>query len=110
MWESYDSLDKKNAITLGLYCMYKNTKIYNLHTLSHNAEFYGAKRLSREPEGKLKRFESVSEIVEDIKKDSKSGVVLVPLEYVKQLTDSELVTANVLMDNGELAIVGVNLK
>ncbi len=89
---------------------YKNAKIYNLHTVSHSAEFYGANRLAREPEGKLKRFESVTEIVEDIKKTSKNGAVLVPLEYVKQLTENDLVTANVLADNGELAIVGVNLK
>lgn len=89
---------------------YKNAKIYNLHTLSHNAEFYGANRLVREPEGKLKRFESVGEIADDIKKTSKTGVVLVPLEYVNQLTANELVTANVLADNKELAIVGVTLK
>lgn len=89
---------------------YKNAKIYNLHTLSHNAEFYGANRLAREPEGKLKRFESVGEIADDIKKTGKTGVVIVPLEYVNQLTANELVTANVLADNKELAIVGVTLK
>ncbi|HRH45395.1 MAG TPA: hypothetical protein PKY82_27395, partial [Pyrinomonadaceae bacterium] len=81
-----------------------------LHTLSHNAEFYGAKRLVREPEGKLRRFESVGEIVEEMKKDRKPSTVIVPNQYVSQLTESDLVSANILADNGELAIVGVNLK
>lgn len=89
---------------------YKNAKIYNFHTVSHSAEFYGAGRLAREPEGKLKRIDSVGELVENIKKDGKNGVILVPLEHLKQLTDSDLVTSNVLMDNGELAVVGVTLK
>lgn len=89
---------------------YQNAKIYNLHTLSHNAEFYGAKRLVREPEGKLRRFESVGEIVEEMKKDRKPSTVIVPNQYVSQLTESDLVSANILADNGELAIVGVNLK
>ena len=66
--------------------------------------------MAREPEGKLKRFESVGEIADDIKKTGKTGVVIVPLEYVNQLTANELVTANVLADNKELAIVGVTLK
>ena len=89
---------------------YKNAKIANLHTVSHNAEFYGAKRLVRDDTGKLKRFEGIKELAEEIRKDGKPIVVLVPLEYVSQLTESDLVTANILADNGELAIVGVNLK
>lgn len=89
---------------------YQSAKIFNLHTLSHNAEFYGAKRLVRDETGKLKRFEAVSEIADEIKKDGKPAVVLVPIQYTNQLTESNLVTGNVLADNGELAIVGVRLK
>lgn len=89
---------------------YKNAKIVNLHTISHNAEFYGAKRVVRNEEGKLRRFEGIPELAQEIRKDGKPILVLVPLEYVSQLTESEVVTANVMADNGELVIVGVNLK
>lgn len=89
---------------------YKNARILNLHTVSHNLEFYGANRLVRDEIGKLKRFESVKDVADEIKKDGKPIVALIPLEYVSQLTESPLVTGNVLADNGELAIVGVNLK
>jgi 4-amino-4-deoxy-L-arabinose transferase-like glycosyltransferase len=89
---------------------YKNAKIINLHTVSHSLEFYGAKRLVRDETGKLKRFERVQDLADEMKKDGKPAAVLVPLEYVNQLTESDLVMGNVLADNGELAIVGVNLK
>ncbi len=89
---------------------YKDAKVYNLHNVSHNAEFYANKRLIRDETGKLKRFEGIGEIVESVQKDGKSVLVLVPKEYANQLTENETVTSNILGDNGELAIVGVNQK
>jgi 4-amino-4-deoxy-L-arabinose transferase-like glycosyltransferase len=89
---------------------YRNAKILSLHRISHSVEFYGAKRLVRDETGKLKRFESVQELVEEMKKDGQPAAVLIPLENVNQLTESDLVTGTILADNGELAIVGVNLK
>jgi 4-amino-4-deoxy-L-arabinose transferase-like glycosyltransferase len=89
---------------------YRNARIVNLHTVSHNAEFYGAKRVVRDESGKLKRFEAVSEVADEIKKDGRPVVALVPNQYVNQLTQSELVAGNVLADNGELSVVGVSLK
>ncbi len=89
---------------------YQKAKILNLHRISHSVEFYGAKRLIRDETGKLKRFESVQELTDEMKKDGEPAAVLVPIENINQLTESELVKGNVLADNGELAIVGVNLK
>ena len=89
---------------------YKNSKIINFHTVSHNSEFYGAKRVVRAEDGKLKRFDGVKELADEIRKDGKPIVVLVPLEYISQLTESDIVTGNVLANNGELAVVGVSLK
>ncbi|MDQ3372725.1 MAG: glycosyltransferase family 39 protein [Acidobacteriota bacterium] len=86
-------------------------KVLNLHTISHNAEFYAAGRLIREADGKLKKFPGVHEVLEEIKNQKGENVlVLVPLEYLKELTSSDLVSVQVLSDNGELAIVLVNAK
>ncbi len=90
---------------------YAGAKIINLHTISHNSEFYGADRLVRNSDGKLKRFPGVTEVLEEIRRGGdKEVLVLVPLEYLHQLPESPLVEAKVLGDNGELAMVAVKLK
>jgi 4-amino-4-deoxy-L-arabinose transferase-like glycosyltransferase len=90
---------------------YTTERVLNLHTISHNSEFYAAKRLIRAEDGKLKKFLGVGEIVEEIKRENGSPVlVVVPLEYLKELTESNLVESEVLADNTELAIVLVKNK
>ena len=86
-------------------------KVLNLHTISHNSEFYAAGRLIRAKDGKLRKFLGVGEIVEEIARENgKPVLALVPLEYLKELTESTLVEAEVLADNAELAIVLVKNK
>ena len=90
---------------------FANEKILNLHTISHSVEFYGANRLVRETDGKQKRFYGVGEIVEQMKKDNTdNALVLIPLDYLKYLTESDLVETKVLDDNGELAICAVRMN
>ncbi len=90
---------------------YKNEKILNLHTISHSVEFYGAGRLVRQQDGKQKRFYGTAEIVEQMRKDNvKESLVLIPLDYLKDLTESDLVETRILDDNGELAICAVKIK
>jgi 4-amino-4-deoxy-L-arabinose transferase-like glycosyltransferase len=90
---------------------YKTEKILNLHTISHNAEFYGANRLVREPDGKLKKFLGAAEIVEFLKTEKSENVlVFVPKEYLNGLTKSNLVEAKVLGESGEVVLVAVKNK
>ena len=90
---------------------YADAKILNLHTISHNAEFYGAGRLVRDADGKLKKYLGVSEVAEEIRRQNgKDVLVLVPLEYLHELPESDLVESKILGDNGELAIVAVKVK
>ena len=90
---------------------FADAKVLNLHTVSHNAEFYAAGRLVRSADGKLKKFLGVYEVLEEIKRQGSGNVlVLVPLEYLKELTETDLVNARVLNDNDELAIVLVSAK
>ena len=86
-------------------------KVLNLHTISHNSEFYAAGRLIRAEDGKLRKFLGVGEIVVEIARENgKPVLALVPLEYLKELTESSLVEAEVLANNTELAIVLVKNK
>ena len=88
-----------------------NEKILNLHTLSHSAEFYGNGRLVRETDGKQKRFYGVSEVLEEMKRENvRQILVIIPLTYVNQLTKNDALEAQILDDNGELAIAYVKIK
>jgi 4-amino-4-deoxy-L-arabinose transferase-like glycosyltransferase len=90
---------------------YTNEKILTLHTISHSAEFYGAGRLLREEDGKQKRFYGVSQVVDEMKRENlKRALVMIPLNYLPQITKSDVLDAEVLGDNGELAIAIVTLK
>ncbi len=87
---------------------YADAKILNLHTISHNAEFYGAGRLIRDADGKLKKHFGVSEVAEEItRQGGKTVLVLVTLEYLHELPESDLVESKILGESGELAIVAV---
>jgi len=90
---------------------YEDEKVINLHTISHNAEFYAAGRLIRDENGKLKKFLGVGEVVEEIKRaGGKDVLVLVPLEYLHELPESPIVESKIIDRNGELAIVLVKEK
>ena len=90
---------------------YKTGKVLNLHTVSHNAEFYAAKRLIRTDDGKIKKFLGVLEVIEEIKRENgREVLVLVPLEYQNELLESSLVETKVLANNEELAIISVKNK
>jgi 4-amino-4-deoxy-L-arabinose transferase-like glycosyltransferase len=101
----------KNLVRTGNENGFADAKILTLHTISHNLEFYGAGRLARLPDGKQRYFYGVAEVAEYIRVNERKPVlVLVPLERLKELTESELVAARVLGDNAEKALVAVNLK
>jgi 4-amino-4-deoxy-L-arabinose transferase-like glycosyltransferase len=90
---------------------FADAKILTLHNTSHSAEFYGAGRLQRFPDGKQRYLYGVAEVKEFIEQnENKPVLVLVPLEYLPELTESDLVSSRVLEDNGKLAIAAVDLK
>jgi 4-amino-4-deoxy-L-arabinose transferase-like glycosyltransferase len=90
---------------------YTSETVVNLHTISHNAEFYAAGRLVRSEDGKLRKFLGLAEVEEQMKmENSKTILVLVPVEYLHELKDSPEIDSNVLQQNGDLAIVLVSRK
>lgn len=90
---------------------YLSNRVLGLHTISHNAEFYAAGRLLRDPKGNQRSFSSVDEVIAEISAENGRPVlVLIPLEYLSQVTDSEKLKTDVIKNNGELAITAVSLK
>lgn len=90
---------------------YAATRVVNLHTISHNAEFYASGRLLRDDAGKLKRLYGVTEVKEAIERSGeRTTLVLVPLEYLPELLRYTDLNSEKLRDNGEIAIVVSSLK
>jgi len=86
-------------------------KIFSLHTISHNAEFYGSGRIVRTDDGQQRRFNSVQEIVDEMKTAGASkSLVLMPVAYTKEMPAYKMIEPTVIGDNGELAIVRFVLK
>ena len=85
---------------------YSNLSVAGFIVVSHNAEFYSAGRLIRDADGKQHRFVGAHEIDEYIRSHNGMPIlVLAPREDVKALTNNEILQAQVLDENGELAIV-----
>ncbi len=90
---------------------FTETQVFNLHTISHNAEFYASGRLLRDDAGKLKRLYGVTEVKEAIERSGqKTALVLVPLEYLPEIMRYTDLNSEKLGDNGEIAIVVSSLK
>ncbi|HEY8559299.1 MAG TPA: glycosyltransferase family 39 protein [Pyrinomonadaceae bacterium] len=90
---------------------YRTEKVLTLHTISHSAEFYGSGRLVRDSDGKQKRLYGVSQVIEEMRRENAAqALVIVPIVYQNQLLASPLVDAELLDDNGELAIVFVKIR
>ena len=90
---------------------FSRSRVIGLHVVSHNAEFYAAGRLFRTDDGKQRKLLGPVEVRDLAKEqDGTPLLVLVPLEYLHQLTNADYLDAEVLKDNGEVAIVAVRSK
>jgi 4-amino-4-deoxy-L-arabinose transferase-like glycosyltransferase len=88
---------------------FTGSRVMMLHTISYGAEFYAAGRLSRDPAGKLVQLEGVGEVMREIEADGGNTVlVIVPAEYLSQLTEYQKITTEVLKQNGRVAIAAVS--
>ena len=88
---------------------YGDTKLVTFHTVSHNAEFYAPGRLLRDTDGKQRKLVSVHEIRNEMERNGwETVLVLVPLEYSRQLNETTILSSETLADNGEYLIAKVS--
>ena len=102
----------KNLIETANDKGYKTEKIVNLYTVSHNLEFYGANRVGRDEQGKLKRFDDFSVLVKSAESEpNRQILVLVPQKDVPNLLkQTDIAELELIGDNGESALILVRSK
>jgi 4-amino-4-deoxy-L-arabinose transferase-like glycosyltransferase len=102
----------KNLVETANANGYEREKIVNLYTVSHNLEFYAANRLVREADGKQKRFDNFSVLVNSAKNEPNNQIlVLVPEKDVSNLLNENTIAETKVLDrNGEHAMVVVKAK
>ncbi|HMS40213.1 MAG TPA: glycosyltransferase family 39 protein [Pyrinomonadaceae bacterium] len=90
---------------------FKEQKIVNLYAVQHSLEFYAARRLVRETDGKLKRYDDFSVLINDMKRENTSEMLVVVSNHAaKNLTESGLVEAKIIDDNGEISLIFIKIK
>ena len=89
---------------------YGSASVYQLHTLERTAEFYAAGRLAYDASGEPLKFEGAFQVADAAREMGTTVLVLVPLEYVGQLTGYPALEAQVIGDNGTIALVAANAK
>lgn len=109
---SFAKLDStKHFVQIANSKGYENAKIINMHTINHNIEYYGSGRVLRADDGKLKRVNGTKELTKYLVKKNKEAIlVIIPHEFLHELTESDLVQAEVLAKNSELTFVAVKQK
>ncbi len=86
-------------------------RVLMVYTLSHNAEFYAAKRLVRDETGKQKKFYHANDLLSVLAAEKNgTALALVPIEHLAVLTRDDRIKTEVIRDNTELAIVAIALK
>ena len=84
--------------------------VYFLHQVSRTAEFYAAGRIPYGQDGEPLKFEGPTEVVNAARQRGGVALVIVPMEYLSQVTELETVKTEVIADNHESAIVVVSLQ
>ncbi|MEQ1604290.1 MAG: glycosyltransferase family 39 protein [Pyrinomonadaceae bacterium] len=106
-----DSDSVKSLISAANARGFAEQRVMMVYTLSHNAEFYAPGRLLRDATGKQKAFYHVDDLLPYLARENgKAALILVPIEHLTVLTNDTRITANVLKDNTELAIVEVAIR
>ncbi len=86
---------------------YGAASVYALHQIDRSAEFYAAGRVVYAADGEPVRFEGALDVLEAARKNRDPILVVVPIEYIYQLTGLPSARIDVVGNNGKLALVGV---
>lgn len=90
---------------------YSDAKILNLHTISHNLEFYGAGRLVRLTDGSQRYFYGSEEVAHFMRENGeKTVLVVVPPRYEQDLIENQSLVSEKISDNGELILFALKLR
>ena len=89
---------------------YSSLRVGMLHTIDHTAHFYASGRLIYGDDSDPKKYEGPTEVLDAVRENNGELLVLVPLEFLDQLTSLKSANVDVIADNGTMAIAVVRLK
>ncbi len=89
---------------------YAHAPVYGLHTIDRTAEFYAADRLGYDANGEPRKLEGPGEVYAVAQAQGGPVLIIVPVEHVRQLTDTSYLTSEMLGVNGAVALVAVRVR
>jgi 4-amino-4-deoxy-L-arabinose transferase-like glycosyltransferase len=89
---------------------YGGATVYHLHAVEHGAWFYAAGRVATDAQGEPVKFEGAAQLRDALRqRGGGPALAFIPLEHLAQLTKNTELRAEVIGDNGWLALVAVRL-
>ncbi|MGH9969225.1 MAG: ArnT family glycosyltransferase [Pyrinomonadaceae bacterium] len=89
---------------------YGSAPVYALHEINRSLEFYAAGRVVYAADGDPMKLEGAFEVLEAAKKQNGPVLIVVPVEYVHQLTDLKEARADLLGNNGRVALLALSAR
>ncbi len=90
---------------------HNDEKVLMFRSISHSAEFYAAGRLVRDEDSKQKLFTEPEQILAEMDRTgADANLVLVPLRFLDEFTNTPLLAIDIIRDNGYVAIVHVRRR
>lgn len=97
----------RDLIQLATARGYGSAPLYGLNQTDRSAEFYAMDRLKYGPDGEPVSFDDAAKAVLAAEENHEPILVLVPLEYPDQVLKLKSAGADVIGDNGKVALVAV---
>lgn len=89
---------------------YGSLPVFALHEIERSVEFYATGRVVYAPDGEPLKFEGVSQVAEAARRKQGPILVMVPVQYVSQLSGFSGIQAEVIGDNGRWSLVTVRAR
>jgi 4-amino-4-deoxy-L-arabinose transferase-like glycosyltransferase len=89
---------------------YASTPIFYMLAADRTAEFYAGGRLGYKPDGEPFRFDGAAEVEEAARQRGGVALVIIPIEWEKQLTDYSAIETEKLGSNNTLSLFAVHVR
>ncbi len=89
---------------------YGAATVYHLHAIEHGSWFYANGRVACDAQGEPLKFEGAAQLRQALKQNGGPALAFIPVEYLRQLTQNNELNAEVIGDNGWIALVAVRLR
>ena len=89
---------------------YASTPVFYMLAADRTAEFYAGGRLGYKPDGEPFRFDGAAEVAEAARLRGGTALVIIPIEWEKQLTDYSAIETEKLGSNDTLSLFVVRVR